>query len=168
MYPVSLGFEAAVSRISNLLQSGHETESLVTCAFTVEKTLRRTLRQLIVSSGFVSKVADRVVGGYRGLEAIKNNWDIYDPSHKKLLDIISSNDWKVVKHSAEMRNKLVHGERVYSVATCSVAAEEAILAMRNIKNSLESEYGYSGWTVASSRKKSMLHSDPKVRISRIE
>lgn len=168
MYPVSLGFQMAVSRISNLLQSGHETEALVTCAFTVEKTLRRTLRQLVVSAGFMSKVADRIVGGYRGLEAIKNSWDIYDPSHKKLSDIISDNDWRVIKHSAEMRNKLVHGERVYSVAACSVAANEAISAMLNIKNSLELEYGYSGWTVASSRKKSMLHSDPKVKISQVK
>ncbi len=84
MYPVTLGYEAAMARINTLLSSGHETEALVTVVFTTEKTLRRTLRQIIVSAGFMSRIGDKIVGGLRGLEAIKTGWELYDPQHRKL------------------------------------------------------------------------------------
>ena len=71
MYPENLGYESATARIGSLLSSGHETEALVTVAFTTEKTLRRTLRQRIVSARFISRVGDKLVGGLRGLDAIK-------------------------------------------------------------------------------------------------
>ena len=37
------------------MKNGHHPEALVSCAFTVEKTLRRTLREIVVSAGFASK-----------------------------------------------------------------------------------------------------------------
>jgi hypothetical protein len=165
MYPISLGYQAAVARIKSLLSSGHETEALVTSVFTAEKTLRRTLRQIVVSAGFISKVGDKIVGNLRGLEAIKNGWDLYDPHNRKLTDLISGADWKSIKEAAEMRNKLVHGERVFSVDACRQAASNALTALDGIKNTLDVEYGYSGWEKAKSRRVSTLHSDPKVRIS---
>jgi hypothetical protein len=165
MYPVTLGYESATARIGSLLSSGHETEALVTVAFTTEKTLRRTLRQIIVSAGFISRIGDKLVGGLRGLDAIKNGWELYDPHHRKLTDLIAPTDWKQVKLAAEMRNKLVHGERVYSVSDCRDAAEKTLIALNNIKNTLDAEYGYSGWAKAKSRRVTKLHLNPIIRIA---
>jgi hypothetical protein len=162
MYPVKLGYSTATTRIGNLLNNGHDAEALVTTAFTVEKTLRRTLRQLVVSSGFTSTAADRLVGNLRGLEAVKNSWDIYDPLHRKLTDLLAQPDWKLFKNSAEMRNKMVHGERVYDLAVCKKQAQETLMALDRVKIFFDKEYGYSGWTTTSKRLKSRLHVDPKV------
>ncbi len=57
MYSVTLGFDSAIDRIQSLPDSGFSSEALVTSVFTAEKTLRRTLRQLMVSSGFISTQA---------------------------------------------------------------------------------------------------------------
>lgn len=165
MYPVRLGYTTAVARIHLLLQDGHDAEALVTSVFTAEKTLRRTLRQLVISAGFISRIADKVVGGLRGLEAVKNSWELYDPKHRKLTDLLAPEHWKVFKDAAEMRNKLVHGERVYSVATYRQTTTDVLAALEAVKAILDSEYGYSGWTTARSRRTSQLHRDPKVRMS---
>lgn len=165
MYPVSLGYAVAIARIDALLQNGHDAEALVTSIFTVEKTLRRTLRQLVVSAGFPSTIADKIVGNLRGLEAVKNAWELYDPKHRKLTDLLSAVDWRVFKEAAEMRNKLVHGEKVYALTICKKTAQDVLTSLANAKNSLDSEYKYSGWTKALSRRTSRLHVDPKVRIS---
>ncbi|WP_018607183.1 hypothetical protein [Uliginosibacterium gangwonense] len=165
MYPVSLGYSTAVARITALLQNGHDAEALVTSVFTAEKTLRRTLRQLVVSAGFPSSIADKIVGNLRGLDAVKNAWELYDPKHRKLADILQAPDWKVFKEAAEMRNKLVHGEKVYALAVCRKTANDVLAALTNVKSTLDTEYNYSGWTKALSRRTSRLHVDPKVRIA---
>lgn len=165
MYPVKLGFAVAVARINALITNGHHAEALVTSAFTAEKTLRRTLRQLAVSAGFSSNIADRIIGALRGLEAVKNAWAIYDPKHRRLTDMLPQSDWKALKDAAEMRNKLVHGERVYSLTACQQTAVSVLAALSNVKALLDTEYGYSGWTAAKARRTSRLHIDPKVRIS---
>lgn len=165
MYPVRLGYATATARIGTLIQNGHDAEALVTSMFTAEKTLRRTLRQLVVSAGFMSTMADKIVGGLRGLDAVKNAWELYDPKHRKLTDLIAQADWKAFKDAAEMRNKLVHGERVYSLAECRQNANDVLTALANVKAALDTEYGYSGWTTARSRRASQLHKDPKVRIA---
>jgi hypothetical protein len=61
MYPVKLGYNTAKKRIDELTQNGHHSESLVTSVFTAEKTIRRTLRQLIVSAGFKSTIANKII-----------------------------------------------------------------------------------------------------------
>ena len=52
MYPVKLGYKDAVKRVRTLIENGHDAEALLTAMFTAEKTLYRTLRQLVISSGF--------------------------------------------------------------------------------------------------------------------
>jgi len=71
------------------MKNGYHPEVLVTSMFTVEKTLRRTLRQIVVSAGFVSKNANKVVSYLRGLHALKGARDIYTPNNKKLSEITS-------------------------------------------------------------------------------
>ena len=165
MYPVRLGYKAAISRINKLIKNGHYPEALVTSMFTVEKTLRRTLRQIVVSAGFASKQADKIVAHLKGLDAVKNSWEIYEPNNKKLTELIPQEDWKQFKEAATMRNKMIHGERVYELETCKNEAVKVLAALDKLKTNFDVTYGYSGWETYSKRIKSQLHSDPKVKIS---
>jgi hypothetical protein len=163
MYSVRLGFEEAIKRIQELAKNGHFAESLVTSTFTAEKTIRRTLRQLVVSAGFKSTIADKILNNIRGLEALKKNWEFYEPNHMKLTDIISSEDWKIIKDNSERRNDLVHGTRVFSLSLCKTETTKNIAALSNLKRTFDNTYGYSGWTKTAIRKHSKLHTDPKFK-----
>ena len=72
MYPVKLGYKDAVKRVHTLIENGHDAEALLTAMFTAEKTLYRTLRQLVISSGFPSTQADVLMGKFKGIESIKS------------------------------------------------------------------------------------------------
>ena len=162
MYPVKLGIEEAKKRINTLIKNGHHAEALVTSMFTVEKTLRRTLRQIIVSAGFTSKQSDKIISNLRGLDSVKNSWELYEPNNKKLTDLISQEDWKQFRDVATMRNKMIHGERVYNLDKCKNEAINVLKALDKLKDKFDNVYGYSGWETYSKRIKSKLHSDPKV------
>ena len=131
--------------------------------FTVEKTLRRTLRQLTVSAGFTSKQADKIVGNLRGLDAIKMSWDLYEPNNRLLTEIIPPDDWAQFKQAAGMRNKMVHGERVYGLEICKNETEEVLAALDRLKTTFDVTYGFSGWSTFARRMKPRLHLDPKVK-----
>ncbi len=163
MYPVKLGFEGAKERINKLLENNHYAESLVTSVFTAEKTVRRTLRQLIVSSGFKSTIANKIISRLSGIYQLVEAWEIYDPQHRKLTKIVKSNDIEIIKLAAQKRNKLIHGEQVFKLELCKEETLKVIRALDNIKNCFDEEYGYSGWTNISTRKISMLHKDPKIK-----
>lgn len=165
MYPVKLGYEGAVSRIEALLRHGHSAEALVTTAFTIEKTVRRTLRQLVISAGFTSKAADQILKNLRGFAALRQAWSLYDPSERAFNRVVPSATLGQIEKSAEMRNKLVHGERVYSLEECAAQARVGLGALHTIKTSFDAEYGYSGWTVGKKRLRARLHVDPKVKTS---
>lgn len=124
---------AAKQRISDLMSNGHHAEALVTTAFTVEKTLRRTLRYVVVSCGFQSKMAEKIVEGLRGLDAIKRGWELYDTQHRTLPSIVGDADWATFQKTATMRNKMVHGERVYDLAECQQQATDALAALDRLK-----------------------------------
>ena len=163
MYPISIGYDQAVGRIQKLQEYGHHAEALVTAMFTVEKTLRRTLRQIVVSAGFTSKAADKVVGNLRGFDALKSAWPLYDPRERRLVELIGTQQWSVLKHAGQMRNELVHGRRAYALKTCKELADDVLTALNTIKIRFDETYNYSGWTKHRSRKKSRLHAEPIVR-----
>jgi hypothetical protein len=165
MYPVTLGYDEAKKRIESLLRDGYCSEALVTAVFTVEKMFRRTLRQMIVSAGFTSKAADQLINSANGLHALKKQWFIYEPNHRTLVEIIGNTTWQQIEALATMRNKLIHGVRVYEPEECKEKAENLIFLLDNIKQVLDEIYGYSGWERLSIRKKSKLHIDPKIKIS---
>ncbi|WP_394730020.1 hypothetical protein [Altererythrobacter sp. GH1-8] len=144
--------------------NGHYAEALVTTAFTVEKTLRRTLRQLIVSAGFRSIDAESIVKGLGGLDRIKNTWEFYDPQNRKLTTVIGAEDWSTFKQTSIMRNKLVHGECVYGVGSCANQLSKTLEALYRTRNCLEDVYGFSGWQKLKVRKKSRLHAHPLVKV----
>jgi hypothetical protein len=63
-------------------------EAFVLTVFTAEKVLRRTLLQAMVSAGFTTEVALSLMKRIQGIDAIKKNWELYDPKGRKLNDII--------------------------------------------------------------------------------
>jgi hypothetical protein len=162
MYPVRLGYDSATQRIERLMEHGHHSEALVTSVFTVEKTLRRTLRQIVVSAGFASRYADKIVDNLRGLEALKEAWELYEPNRAKLTEIVPVGDWTIFKDAAEMRNKMVHGKRVYGLETCRIETKKVLDGLARLKMIFDQRYGYSGWKTLKGRIKSRLHEDPKV------
>src|SRR5437773_1383643 len=109
MYSVTMGYDAAVDRIKSLLKNRYNSEALVTSVFTAEKTLRRTLRQLIVSSGFISRHADDILKRLGGLHAVGESWYLYDPANRRLVDIVRNRDWQIIAEAAKMRNNMIHG-----------------------------------------------------------
>lgn len=164
MYPVRLGYDTAIKRISKLTANGHHAESLITSVFTAEKTLRRTLQQLIISSGFKSTIAKKIIKRFNGIYQLIEAWDIYDPHHRKLSEIIGIDDIKTIKEAAQKRNKLIHGERVFNLETYKEETKRVLEALNRIKIKFDNEYNYSGWTNIATRKISKLHLDPKVKI----
>jgi hypothetical protein len=164
MYPVKLGFNAAVKRVNSLIANGHQAEALLTSVFTCEKTCFRTLRQLVVSSGFASVQADKLMKKFRGFENIKDVWECFDPKHEKLSMFIPKKSLDKIKAAQEMRNDLVHGKRVYGLAVCEAMARDVLLELEVVRKAFENRYGYDGWSTVKSRKRSKLHTDPRVTI----
>jgi hypothetical protein len=167
MYPVTLGIEEAKRRILTLLENGHSAEALVTGTFTIEKTLRRVLRQLIVSAGFTSKSADSYLKKVNGLRALKEEWRFFDPHERSLPTVIGEAIWNQISSDqngyAAMRNQLVHGIRVYNLKECEDKAKALLDTLDSIIQTLDDVYGYNGWSRPYTRKRSALHCDPRVK-----
>ena len=165
MYPVRLGHDVAIKRIERLLKNGHHAEALVTSMFTVEKVLRRTLKELVVSAGFTSKAANHLTKRFDGFQKIKEAWQCFDPAGETLPTIIGNQNWEPICKAATMRNRLVHGECVYSLDECEIQAKRLLESLRKIETAFQDRYGYSGWKRNSTRRVSKLHVDPRVTIS---
>ena len=163
MYPVKFGYEDAVKRVRKLIKNGHDAEALLTAMFTVEKTLYRTLRQLVLSSGFPSTQADVLMSKFKGIENIKSVWSCFDPRHEKLSDFMKQGTWKFIADAQTKRNKLVHGIPVYSQDDCQAAANDVLAALDDLRNTLDQRYGFDGWSAMKRRIKSTLHADPRVK-----
>lgn len=162
MYSVKLGYDAARERIKNLAKSGYHAESLVTSVFTAEKTLRRTLKQLIVSSGFKSSISNKIIKKLGGIYPVCNAWELYDPEHRKIETVVSNDAIRIIKEAAQKRNKMIHGEKVFKPEVCKAETKKVLKALKEVKDSFDKEYGYSGWTKVSIRRKSLLHLNSKV------
>ena len=165
MYPISLGIKTAKNRIRKLLKNGHYAEALLTSVFTYEKTLHRTLEQLIVSSGFRSKDAKKLLENIQGFNRQKNVWSCFDPQNRNLPELIDNNHWQHIKKAVKMRNDLVHGARAYNLDQCRDMSEKILALISNTIDTFEEQYGYNGWERITVRIKSKLHSDPKVKMA---
>lgn len=164
MYPVKLGYDEAVRRIRALTSNGHHSEALVTSVFTIEKTMRRVLRALVISAGFPSKNATELMKKFDGLGKMKDIWSCFDPQHKKLSEFLPNRVLMTISETQTMRNKLVHGSHIYKLDKCKQEAERALSALDILRNTFNERYGYDGWSVIKARKKSMLHIDPRVKV----
>lgn len=164
MYSVRLGYGKAINCINKLMEHKHYSEAFVVTVFTVEKILRRTLHQLIISSGFSTKITKKILKTIRGIDNIKNHWIFYDLDNRRLVDIIGQNNWNKIKDFSRMRNELIHGKRVYNREKCRTSTEELLTILNEVKKKLGTVYGFSGWERLTARHKSKLHIDPKVKI----
>lgn len=164
MYPLRMPYRKVRSRLKNLVKDGYCSEALVSAVFTTERLLRRTLVQLVVSAGFTSKDAFKIVQRLSGLAALKEAWNIYDPKGRTLVQIIGNPTWQLVREAAKIRNDMVHGMRTHSQGTCKRMARQLIETIDIMKDKLKSAYDFDGWGMHRKRRNSALHSDPKVPI----
>lgn len=155
MYPVSLGFQEAERRIRALLANGHNAEALITSVFTFEKTLRRALRFCAVSRGFTSKQAEALFDNM-GFKDLKEIWPCFEKENRSLPDFVGNTKWQHVQPAFTMRNKLAHGERVYKLADCQLAAELLLDALNEFRAKLSAEIQFDGWSRLPVRRKAAL------------
>ncbi|OGW68080.1 MAG: hypothetical protein A3H49_11755 [Nitrospirae bacterium RIFCSPLOWO2_02_FULL_62_14] len=166
MYPVKLGYDEAVRRIRALIHNGHHAEALVTSVFTIEKTLRRVLRALVILAGFPSTQATVLMGKFDGMDKVKQIWECFDPQLEKLSNFVAPATLQAIAETQTMRNKLVHGSQVFALGKCKDEAERALRALDDLRQTMEDRYGYDGWTKIKARKTSALHLDPRVKVAR--
>jgi len=164
MYPLRMPYRKVRSRLKNLVKDGYASEALVTSVFTAERLLRRTLVQLVVSAGFTSNDAFRIVQKMNGLMAVKKAWSLYDPKRRALVQVIGNHTWQQLQEAAKIRNDMVHGMRTHSQGTCKRRARELIDAIDTMKEQLKAAYEFDGWGMHRKRPVSALHADPKVPI----
>ena len=155
MYPISLGFQEAELRISTLIANGHHAEALITSVFSFEKTLRRALRFCAVSRGFTSKHAE-ILFDNMGFKDLKEIWPCFDKQHRLLPEFIGNAKWQHIQPAVTMRNKLAHGERVYKLADCKLAAEMVLEALNEFRANLQAEIQFDGWSRLPVRRKAAL------------
>ncbi len=155
MYPVKLGFAEAIRRITSLIDNGHSAEALVTSVFTVEKTLRRALKFAIVARGFTSKHADVLLDRV-GFHNLKTLWPCFDPKASTLPTLLGNGDWQRLTEAVAMRNKLVHGERAYTLADCSGKAKHVISVLHALRGVLIERLGTDCWRRLPVRRTSAL------------
>lgn len=155
MYPVKLGFNEALARISKLVDNGHHAEALVTSVFTLEKLVRRSLRLAIVLRGFTSKQAETLIGK-KGFSELKEFWAVFDRHNRPLNDIIGNKIWQNIPEAITRRNRLVHGERVYSLSECRVYADHVVCALKLLQQEITKSYGRDPWATLPGRKKTLL------------
>ena len=144
MYPISLGFDEAVNRIEALLKNGHDAEALVTSVFTLEKTMRRSLKIAILARGFSLKQSQRFTER-KGFAELKEMWDLFDKEHRTLPVLVGNQDWQNIPAAVEMRNKLVHGANVYKLSECKLFAGHVLTALKKLRSTVQSEYRRDPW-----------------------
>lgn len=164
MYSVRLGYNNAVRRINKLIKNNHNSESFVTTVFTIEKTIRRSVTELIISAGFKSKLARKYVKSLSGQNRLIIQFEFFDPLNRDF-DELFTRDLRIkINEWGTMRNKIVHGERVYGIDLLKKATKDALEALEKLKDSLTSHYDYDGWEKLTVRKKSTLHQKPTIKI----
>ena len=145
MYPVSLGFAEAEKRMAALTANGHHAEALITSVFTLEKTLRRSLRCCAVKRGFTSKQAEKLFANM-GFKNLQEMWPVFAPHQDSLSTYIGHANWQHVPAAVTMRNKLVHGERVYNLSECQEKTAQVLTALQSFQARLRIDIGFDGWT----------------------
>lgn len=144
MYPISLGFNGAITRIQTLLTNGHDAEALVTSIFTLEKTMRRSLKIAILARGFSMKQSQRLTER-KGFNDLKEMWDLFDSSYRTLPTFLGNTHWQHVPAAVDMRNKLVHGAKVYKLADCRLFAAHVVAALTALQAKVQAEYKRDPW-----------------------
>lgn len=168
MYPISLGFPEAERRINALIKNGHHAEALVTAVFTFEKTVRRSLRYMAVARGFTSTQAT-VLFEHMSFNRLKDMWICFDKTQQPLSARAGNKAWQHIPNAITMRNKLIHGERVYKLDECRKETRHVMVALRTFQTSLKNNIGFDGWSKLPVRRKAELPwLSPKTILKRSE
>lgn len=155
MYPVSLGYDEAKHRITKLLENRHDAEALLTSVFTFEKTVRRMLRFFAVRRGFTSKQSE-VLFCKMGFGQLKEVWPCFEAENRTLPAMVGEKIWQNVPASVSMRNKIVHGEQVFKLATCRLQAQYMLAALDALRNNALQDTNFDGWSRLPVRRKSLV------------
>lgn len=163
MYPVSLGYDEARRRIQTLIENGHLAEALLTSVFTFEKTYRRALRYCVIARGFTSKQTD-VLLNQKNFRDLMELWQCFSPNNEKFPAMMGSHHQTLIK-AIGMRNKLVHGNQVFTLDQCATEVKNVLDALNTLRNRLTQAINYDGWTRLPVRTKSKLQWHPLSRNS---
>lgn len=155
MYPVSQGFAEVSNRLNGLINNGHHAEALLASVFALEKTIRRSLRYCALNRGFSSKQCDRLFLNM-GFKDMTEAWPVFEREHRTLPVFIGNNIWQHVPEAVTMRNKMVHGARVYQLADCRDKAETVRSAIEALRERSISELGCDPWSQLPGRNSSSL------------
>ena len=150
-----MGYDEARRRITKLLENGHDAEALLTAVFTFEKTIRRMLRFSAVRRGFTSKQSE-VLFSKMGFGQLKDVWPFFEMNSRTLPAIIGDKVWQKVPAAVSMRNKIVHGERVFKLATCRLEAENVLAAIDALRKIALRDTNFDGWSRLPVRKRSLV------------
>lgn len=155
MYPTRIGFQVAVDRINALRANGHNAEALVTSVFTLEKLMRRSMRLALISRGFTSDHAKRLLQR-KGFKDLKEIWEIFDKDHQKLPAIVGARDWQNIPKAVEARNQLVHGHKVFGLSYCETLTAYVMTALQKLHAEVVERYGLDPWDKIKVRRKPQL------------
>jgi hypothetical protein len=126
----------------------------LTSVFTFEKTLRRALKYCIVARGFTSMQSAAILGR-RGFKELQGLWPCFSRNHETLPVFIGAS-WQHVPSAVDMRNKLVHGERVFKLTDCEAAANQVLTALLAFRAKLQVQMQFDGWSRVPARRKGKL------------
>ena len=108
MYEITKGAINAHRRMQLLQEQGYYQEALIVGVSLIEKTFRRTLKQLMISKGFTNATTHILAREFRGMEGVARVWKCFDTNQLTLLEIIHNETWRDIKKISTVRNKLLH------------------------------------------------------------
>ena len=145
MYPLKWTYKRARGRLDDIGEWATAGEAYVLTVFLVEKTIRRTLVQLVLWNGAVPADAFATVELLKGIWKVKKAWQHYDPNNRSLEENVGNTNWDVVAAGAKYRNALVHGRKHQAQKVYSRHRKKLLTALDDITSRFSTEYGYSGW-----------------------
>jgi hypothetical protein len=151
MYPTRIGFQSVIERINQLRTNGHSAEALVTSIFTLEKLIRRSLRVALISRGFTSSQVERLLKR-KGFKDLNEMWDIYDRKFEKLSTILGQPLWTHMNRAVEMRNQMVHGNRVFDLNVCENYTVHVVEALEQLHKEITRRFERDPWQKMKIRK----------------
>ena len=155
MYPVKQGFAEVDNRLNALISNGHHGEALLASVFVMEKTIRRTLRFCALNRGLTSMQCDRLFQNM-GFKDMTRAWPVFERDYRTLPEFIGNNVWQHVPEAVTMRNKMVHGDRVYNLSYCRDKAQKVKDAIEVLRNTAMQDLGCDPWHRLPGKKKTSL------------
>ena len=155
MYPAKQGYVEVDKRLNALINNGNHDEALLASVFVMEKTIRRTLRYCALNRGFTSRQCNKIFK-YMSFDAMKRVWPVFERDHRTLPEFIGNNVWQHVPEAVKMRNKIVHGSRVYNLSDCREKALRVKDAIEVLRNTAMQDLGCDPWNRLPGKKKTSL------------